>query len=160
MGTGYWCPDCSRVLDGDDVTDWVREAERSRDQAYLEVEGREVDNCLLEASQREVYRRRKVSYELQNLPQAGSKPEMVLVVYDSHSQCYECRIFYKEPRPAWCMERLSIEASEVEIRSLTSHSDPVVRAVAGKVVEFHAGREAVDNGNYAPSRRVFDANEL
>ena len=160
-GMEYWCPDCEEVLDAGGVEQWVREAERARDEAYLMVEGDGFAGIAREESQQEVYRRRKLLYELQDIPRTAAKPEMLLVVYDAGSASYECRIFYKEPKPVWCMERLSVEASEDRILNLKSHSDPVARLVAEKVLEFHEGhRVATRGGGTAPARRVFYANEL
>ena len=159
-GIEYWCPACGNLLDSDKVAEWVREAERARDEVYLMVEGDEFCGIALEESQREVYRRRKLLYELQDIPRTAVRPEMLLVVYDARSRCYECRIFYKEPKPAWCIERLSVEATESGTYELKAHSDPVVRTVTEKVVEFHEAREAISSEGPAPTRRVFYANEL
>lgn len=160
-GMGYWCPVCEERLDIEGVERWVREAEKARDEAYLIVEGDGFAEIARAESQQEVYRRRKLLYELQDISRLPAKPEMLLVVHDPGSGCYECRMFYKEPRPVWCMERLSVEASEGRLRALREHSDPVARLVAEKVLEFHEGREAISrDGRLAPSRRVFYANEL
>ncbi len=156
----YVCPVCEEMLDATGVERWVREAEILRDKAYLLVEGDEFVEIAREESQQEVYRRRKLMYELQDVPQAALKPEMLLVVHDDVSGFYECRLFYKEPRPVWCLERLFLEASEGEIMDQKSHSDPVVRLVAEKVLEFHEGREAKLGAGPALARRVFYANEL
>lgn len=158
--SGYRCSACEEVLNAVDVAAWVREAERARDEIYLMVEGDGFAEIALGESQREVYRRRKLLYELQDIPRSPTKPEMLLVVYDPGGERYECRMFYKEPKPTWCMERLSVEAVEEKIQDLESHSDPVVRVVAGKVLGFHEGREAIPDGGVAPMRRVFYANEL
>ena len=157
---GYWCPTCEGVLNAVDIAAWVREAEKARDETYLMVEGDGFVEIACEESQREVYRRRKLLYELQDIPRTVTKPEMLLVVYDLSTECYECRVFYKEPKPVWCIERLSVEASEEKIQDLESHSDPVVRVVAEKVLEFHGGREATPEGGFAPTRRVFYAAEI
>lgn len=157
----YRCPDCEKVLDTDGIDRWVREAERARDETYLMVEGDGFTEIAREESQQEVYRRRKVLYELRDIPRAAARPEMVLIVYDGNKDCYECRIFYKEPKPVWCMERLSIEASEGVIRELKDHSDPVARVLAEKILEFHEDyRNAARSGQSASTRRVFYANEL
>lgn len=159
-GLGYWCPECEELLNFEGVMGWVREAERARDNIYLSVEGDEFSEIAREESQREVYRRRKLLYELQEIPRTAVRPEMLLVVYDGRSGCYECRVFYKEPKPVWCVERLSVEAGESGARELKAHSDPVVRVVAEKVAEFHRAREASPAGGSVPTRRVFYANEL
>lgn len=159
-GMGYWCSVCEATLDVADVAAWVREAEKTRDEVCLMVEGDGFAEIAREESQREVYRRRKLLYELQDIPRTENRPEMLLVVYDPGIECYECRIFYKEPKPTWCMERLSVEAYEEKIQDLGSHSDPVVRVVAEKVLEFHGVRRAVPEGGVAPTRRVFYAGEL
>ena len=156
----YRCPDCGDLLGLEGVVGWVREAERIRDKAYLMVEGDEFSDIVREEGQREVYRRRKLLYELQDIPRTAARPEMLLVVYDAREGCYECRVFYKEPKPVWCIERLSVEAGESGIRGLGEHSDPVVRTVAEKVAEFHEARKVTSNGGPAPTRRVFYSNEL
>ncbi|MGB3634528.1 MAG: hypothetical protein WA982_10855 [Rubrobacteraceae bacterium] len=156
----YMCLVCEELLDATGVERWVREAENARDAAYLMVEGDEFVEIAREESQQEVYRRRKLMYELQDIPRTAVKPEMLLVVHDERIGSYECRLFYKEPKPVWYIERLSIGASEDEILDQKAHSDPVIRLVAEKVLEFHEGREANLRGGAASARRVFYANEL
>lgn len=158
---GFWCPACQAWLDMEDVRLWVREAERVRDEAYPVVEGDGFVEMLWEERQREVYRRRKVLYELQNASRTPVRPEMILVVYDGREGSYGCRIFYKEPRPVSGVERLDIEADPESILGLRSHRDPVVRLVAEKVGEFHGLRTKLSEvGEPAPSRRVFYASDL
>src|SRR5215213_8593395 len=97
-GSVYRCPVCEERLDLDGVALWVREAEKTRDDSYSMVEGDEFGEIAREELQREVYRRRKVMYELQNVPLVmTARPEMILVMHDTHSGSYRCRIFYKEP---------------------------------------------------------------
>jgi hypothetical protein len=141
---------------------WVRDAERSRDQAYSMVEGNGFGEIAREELQREVYRRRRVMYELENVPRVvTARPEMILVVYDGGKATYECRIFYKEPRPAGVVEQASVGAAIERILELRSDADPVVRLISEKVEEFHAFRSRlVEVGEPAPERRVFYANEL
>ena len=112
--------------------------------------------------QREVYRRRKVLYELRSAPRTVvTRPEMILVSYDALEDSYECRIFYKEPRPAWALEWVSVEADLDPILALRSHSDPNVRLASGKAEEFHALRSRlVEQNSPPPLRRVFYQNEL
>lgn len=149
-------------MDLDGVALWVREAEKARDDSYSMVEVDGFDELVREELQREVYRRRRVMYELQSAPRiATARPEMVLVIYDARSEAYECRIFYKEPRPSGGVERLDVEAKWRSILELRSDAEPVIRLVAEKVEEFHALRERFSkNGSLAPGRRVFYANEL
>jgi hypothetical protein len=144
------------------VARWVRDAETSRDQAYSMVEGDGFGEIAREELQREVYRRRRVMYELENVPRVvTARPEMILVVYDVGKATYECRIFYKEPRPAGVVEQASVGAAIERILELRSDADPVVRLISEKVEEFHAFRSRlVEDGAPAPERRVFYANEL
>src|SRR5215203_107394 len=158
----YRCPACGEKMDLEGVAQWVREAERTRDESYSSVEGERFGGIVREELQREVYRRRRVMYELQSAPRiATARPEMILVIYDARGGAYECRIFYKEPRPAGGVERLSVEAKWRSILELRSDADPVIRLVAEKVEEFHTLRDGLSkNGALAPGRRVFYANEL
>lgn len=155
-GTEYVCPVCRVTSDLAGVEGWVREAERARDESYPLVEGDEFGRIALEERQREVYRRRKLLYAFRDRPGEAAKPEMILVMHDARGGRYECRIFYKEPKPEWCVERLVVEASEAGIQGLKGHPDPVARLVAEKVMEFHEGR----SGGPASARRVFYSNEL
>ena len=162
-GNGYVCPVCGeRFEDLEGVRRWVREAERERDGAYPLVEGDEFAEVVLRESQREVYRRRRVMYELENAARAPFvRPEMVLVVYDGDREAYECRVFYKEPRPANAMESFSIRASQEAMLELRSDPNPIVRLLAEKVEEFHLLRgKLAGDGEPAPERRVFYASEL
>jgi hypothetical protein len=149
-------------LDLEGVARWVREAERNRDESYSSVEGERFGDIVREELQREVYRRRRVMYELQSIPRvATARPEMILVVYNARSASYECRIFYKEPRPAGVVEQLSVEAGWRAILDLRTDPDPIVRLTSEKVEEFHVLRNRFSGeGAPAPSRRVFYANEL
>lgn len=160
-GNGFRCPVCEERLDVADVTRWVGEAERARDEAYSMIEGDEFSRIVQAERQREVYRRRKVMYELQSVPRtATARPEMILVVYDLRLDRYECRIFYKEPRPAGVTELVSVGAADGEILDLRSHMDPNVRLVADKVEEFHLLRSKASEDEPAPLRRVFYTNEF
>jgi hypothetical protein len=149
-------------LDLEGVARWVREAERTRDKSYSSVEGERFGDIVREELHREVYRRRRVMYDLQSVPRvATARPEMILVVYNARSASYECRIFYKEPRPAGVVEQLSIEAGWRAILDLRTDPDPIVRLTSEKVEEFHVLRNRFSGeGAPAPSRRVFYANEL
>jgi hypothetical protein len=144
------------------VARWVREAERSRDEAYSMVEGDEFGEIARAELQREVYRRRRVMYELENVPRVvTARPEMILVIHDAVKATYECRIFYKEPRPAGVVEQASVVAAVESILELRFDADPVVRLISEKVEEFHAIRSKLyEDGVPAPERRVFYANEL
>ncbi|HEX5974118.1 MAG TPA: hypothetical protein VFY57_03060, partial [Rubrobacteraceae bacterium] len=74
---------------------------------------------------------------------------------------YECRIFYKEPRPAGVVEQVSVGALLDAILELRSDPDPIVRLISGKIEEFHGFRSKLtEGGEPAPERRVFYANEL
>ena len=161
-GAAYLCPVCGRVLDLEGVARWVREAEDARDEGYSKVEGNELGEIERDELQREVYRRRRVMYELQSGPRVTTaRPEMLLVVHDASSGSYGCRIFYKEPRPVGGVEELKVGAALEAISELSSDPDPVVRLVSGKVEEFHALREKLsEDGSPAPERRVFYANEF
>jgi hypothetical protein len=163
LGSEFLCPVCEARLDPEDVEQWVRAAEKARDEAYSMVEGdEELAELVREERQREVYRRRKVLYELRNVPQAVvARPEMLLVSYDITEDAYECRIFYKEPRPAWGVERISIEADLEPILGLRSHPNPNVRLAGSKAEEFHALRlRLVEQNAPPPQRRVFYQNEF
>jgi hypothetical protein len=160
-GSLYRCVACGRGLDLEGVARWVREAEDARDEYYSVVEGNQFDEIAREELQREVYRRRRVMYDLQKVPRAMARPEMILVTHDAREGAYECRVFYKEPRPAGGVERVSVAEALDTILELRSDPDPVVRLAAGKVEEFHALRsKLVEDGSPAPGRRVFYANEL
>ena len=158
----YRCPVCEESLDLGGVARWVRDAERSRDKAYSIVEGDGFGGIVREELQREVYRRRRVMYELENVPRVvTARPEMILVIYDAVKATYDCRIFYKEPRPAGVVEQASVGAMLERILDLRSDRDPVVRLISEKVEEFHAFRSRLsESGAPAPERRVFFANEL
>lgn len=160
---GFRCPVCGVCLDLEGVERWVRAAERARDEAYSVVEGdEEWAEIVLEERQREVYRRRKVLYDLRNFPRvAVAQPEMILVTYDAAENAYECRIFYKEPRPSYGLERISVGAALGSILALRLHPDSNVRLASGKVEEFHVLRKRLVEENIpAPSRRVFYQNEF
>ena len=162
IGSEYRCPVCEENMDLAGVARWVRAAERSRDEAYSMVEGDGFGEIAREEVQREVYRRRRVMYELENVPRVvTARPEMILVIHDAVKATYECRIFYKEPRPAGVVEQASIGAVLEQILELRSDADPVVRLISEKVEEFHAFRcKLAEDGAPAPERRVFYANEL
>ena len=162
LGAGFWCPNCEVCLDLEGVEQWVRAAEEARDEAYAMVEGDAFTEVVREERQREVYRRRKVLYELRSVPRAVvPPPEMILVSYDVAEDAYECRIFYKEPRPAWGLERISVGAALDSILALRSHPDPNVRLASDKAEEFHALRlKLVEQNTPAPQRRVYYQNEL
>lgn len=161
-GSEFRCPVCEVRLDLERVERWVRAAEAARDEDYSVVEGDEFSRMVFEERQREVYRRRKVLYELRDVPYAvAARPEMILISYDAVEDAYACRIFYKEPRPAWGLERVGVEADFDSILALRSHPDPNVRLVSGKVEEFHALRQRFDGQDgYPPQRRVFYQNEI
>ena len=161
-GSEYRCPVCEESLDLDGVGRWVQDAEKSRDKAYSLVEGDGFGKIVREELQREVYRRRRVMYELENVPRVvTARPEMVLVVHDALKASYGCRIFYKEPRPAGVVEQVNVGAVLERILELRSDPDPVVRLISEKVEEFHVLRSKLsDEGAPAPERRVFYANEL
>jgi hypothetical protein len=149
-------------LDVGGVERWVRVAEKARDEAYSVVEGDEFSKIVIDERQREVYRRRKVMYELRNVPRVvDARPEMILVSYDFVEDAYECRIFYKEPRPAWEMERVNVKAAFNAILELRSHPDPNVRLASVKIEEFHTlRRRLIKQDALPPSRRVFYQSEL
>ena len=160
-GSGYLCPVCGETLDLDGVARWVREAERARDESYSLVEGDAFGEIVRDELQREVYRRRRVMYDLQSVPRVMARPEMILVIHDAASGSYECRIFYKEPRPAGVVEQLNVGEGWRAILELRTDPDPVVRLTSEKVEEFHSFRRKVsDEGAPAPGRRVFYANEF
>jgi hypothetical protein len=161
-GSGYRCQVCGETLDFEGVARWVREAERARDETYSLVKGDRFGEIVREELQREVYRRRRVMYDLQSVPRVvTARPEMILVVHDARSASYECRIFYKEPRPSGVVEQLDVVAGWRAILELRTDPDPVVRLVSEKVEEFHLSRRKFsEKGAPAPTRRVFYANEL
>ena len=161
-GSEFRCPVCEVCLDLDGVGRWVQEAERSRDEAYSMVEGDGFGEIVREELQREVYRRRRVMYELENVPRVvTARPEMILVIHNAVEASYGCRIFYKEPRPAGVVEQVSVGAVLDRILELRSDPDPVVRLISEKIEEFHVFRSKLsEDGSPAPERRVFYANEL
>jgi hypothetical protein len=161
-GSGYLCSVCGASFDLDGVARWVREAERARDKSYSLVEGDEFGEIVREELQREVYRRRRVMYDLQSVPRVVmARPEMILVIHDARSESYECRIFYKEPRPAGVVEQLNVEEGWQSILELRTDPDPVVRLASEKVEEFHLFRRKLcESGAPAPGRRVFYTNEF
>ncbi|HZY57654.1 MAG TPA: hypothetical protein VFE09_07645 [Rubrobacteraceae bacterium] len=161
-GSKFRCPACKACLDLEGVERWVRAAEKSRDEAYSMVEGNEFAEIMREEWQREVYRRRKVLYELRSVPRVAiARPEMILVSYDATEDAYECRIFYKEPRPAWGEDRISVEATLDAILALRSHPDPNVRLASDKAEELHILRlRLVEQNTLPPLRRVFYQNEF
>ncbi|MDP9409564.1 MAG: hypothetical protein M3R38_31375 [Actinomycetota bacterium] len=161
-GPLYRCLVCGVSLDLEGVGRWVREAERARDEAYSIIEGDGFGEIVREELQREVYRRRRVMYELGNVPRvATARPEMLLIIHDEAKASYECRVFYKEPRPAGGVEEVSVGAVVEVMLELRSDPDPIVRLISEKVEEFHALRlELSEGGAPAPQRRVFYANEL
>jgi hypothetical protein len=161
-GPEYRCPVCRETLDLDGVARWVRQAERARDEAYSLVKGDEFGEIVREELQREVYRRRRVMYDLQSMPRVvTARPEMILVIHEPRSGSYECRIFYKEPRPAGVVEQVSMEAGWEAILELRTDPNPVVRLASEKVEEFHHfRREFSEKGAPVPGRRVFYANEF
>src|SRR5919206_3402701 len=151
LGSEFRCPVCEVRLDLEGVERWVRAAEKARDEVYSMVEGNEFAEIVREERQREVYRRRKVLYELRSVPHAVvARPEMILVSYDVTEDAYECRIFYKEPRPAWGIERISVGADLDPILALRSHSDPNVRLASDKAEEFHVLRLRLIEQNTPP----------
>jgi hypothetical protein len=163
LGAGFRCPVCEARLDLEGVERWVRVAEQARDEAYSMVEGDEkFAELVREERQREVYRRRKVWYELRSVPhRVVARPEMILMSYDVTADAYECRIFYKEPRPAGGLERISVEADLDHILALRSHPDPNVRLTSSKAEEFHGLRlRLVEQDALPPQRRVFYQNEF
>jgi hypothetical protein len=161
-GSRYLCPVCREAFDLDGVARWVREAERARDESYSLVEGYTFEGIVREDLQREVYRRRKLMYDLQSVPRVVmARPEMILVIHDALSGSYDCRIFYKEPRPAGVVEQLNVEEGWRAILELRTDPDPVVRLVSEKVEEFHhVRRKLSEKGAPAPARRVFYANDF
>ncbi len=162
LSSEFRCPACEARLDAEGVERWVRAAEDARDEAYSLIERDELLRIVLEERQREVYRRRKVLYELRDIPRsAAARPEMILVIYDAVEDAYECQIFYKEPRPVWGLNRVGVEAELSSILALRAHPDPNVRLASGKVEEFHASRQRSDGQDgYSPQRRVFYQNEI
>jgi hypothetical protein len=161
-GSDLVCGECGARLDSEGVAGWVRDAERERDEAYSVIEGDEFGEIAREERQREVYRRRKVMYELKSVPRVETaRPEMVLVIHNPEADAYECRIFYKEPRPEHGMDRIVVEANTRVILELKSDPSPVARTVARKVEEFHLARMGfASGGNAAPGRKVFYASDL
>lgn len=163
----YLCPVCGAELDDGGLSRWVREAERLRDESYSLEEGDGFREIVLRDRQREVYRRRKLVYELRSTPRVrAARPEMVLILHDPGDEAgseerYDCRVFYKEPRPTSAVDRFSVPARTGDILDLKSDSNPVLRSVAQKVFEFHSQRLSfTELGEPAPGRRVFYANEF
>ena len=161
-GSEFRCPVCEGRLDLAGIEGWVREAERERDRTYSEDEGDEFGRLVREECQREVYRRRRTLYELQSAPRTVvEKPEMLLISYNAVEGSYDCRAFYKEPHPVLGLDKLVVDAVLSEILDLRSDSNPIIRLVAGKLEDFHALRKKLaEDGDVAPSRRVFYADEL
>lgn len=149
------CPLCREEMGLDEVYGWVREAERKRDEYYLEAEGEVVAQWY----QWEVYRRRRVLYELQGLSRsAREKPEMMLVIYSPDTDSYDCRVFYKGRRGS---ERLVVGGGEEDERGSGMRGDFITGLAHVKVEEFRTLRqELVRRGEPAPLRRVFYSHEL
>lgn len=160
-GNEYRCPACGARLDLEDVRRWVRNAEKARDEAYLEVDGEPARAGRMDR-QSEVYRRRAQLYGLEESSRAVMvRPEMLLVLYDASEDVYRCRVFYKEPRPAWGVESVDVGASDEAIRALGADGNPAVRLVSEKAGEFHDLRTKLAGADEAvPLRRVFYADEL
>src|SRR5919206_1031628 len=90
LGTKFLCPVCEVRLDLEGVERWVWAAEKARDEAYSMIEGDEFAEILYEERQREVYRRRRVLYELRSVPRTiVARPEMILVSYVVTEDAYE-----------------------------------------------------------------------
>lgn len=167
-GSEFVCSGCAARLGSEAVARWVRDAEKARDEAYSLIGGDEFGEIVREERQQEVYRRRKVMYELRSAPRIETaRPEMILVTHepddsgDGSGGSYECRIFYKEPRPDHVVDRLSVAADIRAILELRSDPSPVARVAAQKVEEFHLDRVRLsDEGEAAPGRRVFYASDL
>ena len=86
---------------------------------------------------------------------------MILVLYESQDDRYDCKIFYKEPRPANVLEHLQAAADWEGILGLCTRPEPNVRLVGDKVREFHELRlEALKKGEQPSRRRVFYSSEL
>lgn len=158
----FRCPACGRSLDLEGVERWVREAEEARDEAYSMVRGNGLAEILLQERQREVYRRRKVLYELRDVERrALARPEMIMVSYIAAENAYGCRIFHKEPRPAWEMEEIKVGADLASILALREYQSPNVRLASVKLEEFHTLRlKLLEQDTPPPLRRVFYQNEL
>ena len=157
IGSEYRCPVCEESMDLTGVARWVREAERSRDEAYSVIEGDGFVEIAREELQREVYRRRRLMYELEHEPLVvTARREMILVVFDAAKATYECRIFYKEPRPAGVVEQASVGAAVERILELRSDTDPVVRLISEKVEEFHAYRSKLSEDAGCSTRTSFE----
>src|SRR5919202_2611811 len=78
----FQCPACRTLLDRRDVESWVRDTEGVRYEAHSAVEGNGVAEIVYEERQREVYRRRKVLYELRNVPRmVAAHPVMIQDTY-------------------------------------------------------------------------------
>jgi len=52
---------------------------------------------------------------------------MIQVVHDGAKASYECRIFYKEPRPVGGIEQVSVGAVLETMLELRSDPDPIIR---------------------------------
>lgn len=90
-----------------------------------------------------------------------ARPEMVLITHDPDERTYECRVFYKEPRPENVVERFTVAAETSAILEMRSDQGFVLGIVAGKVAEFHEERTRIARaGNTAPGRKVFYASDI
>ncbi|WP_273844671.1 hypothetical protein [Rubrobacter calidifluminis] len=158
-GFGFRCAICGEVMDLDGLSRWVAEAERHRDDACSRSGS--FAHADREFWQREVYRRRRILYEAREVPPATVRPEMILVLYDAAEDVYRCRIFYREPRPPNMVESVDVRDNPGELLRLRTDPDPGVRMAAERVEEFGAVRKrALEDGLYAPLRRVFYTNGM
>ena len=126
------------------------------------VEGDGFGEIAREELQREVYRRRRIMYELENVPRVvTARPEMILVVHDAGEGDLRVPYLLQGTAPGGgcgAGERWGVLETILEFRS---DPDPIVRLISEKIEEFHAFRSKLtEGGEPAPERRVFYANEL
>ena len=126
------------------------------------VEGDGFGEIVREELQREVYRRRRVMYELENVPRVvTARPEMILVIHDAVEGDLRVPDLLQGAAAGGSRGAGERRGGIDSILELRSDPDPIVRLISEKVEEFHIFRSKLSEGGApAPERRVFYANEL
>ena len=102
-------------------------------------------------------------YELENVPRvATTRPEMILVIHDAEAASYQCRSSTRSRGQAGSVEQVSVAAVPSK-RSWSCARTPTPscgssRRRSRSSTPFRS--KLVGEGEAAPGRRVFYANEL